>query len=72
MTIKLEWELRKEFNGRDRFKLMDDALERAEAGHNIARLKWIGEKPDGREFSEINNKYSDYRRNIIHTDLLFD
>ena len=53
------------YKDEDRFRLKDDALDRVQAPHNKARLEWIGEKPEGREFSEINDMYSVYRKNII-------
>ena len=52
------------YKNKDRFRLKDDALDRVQAPHNKARLEWIGEKPEGREFSEINDTYSVYRKNI--------
>ena len=52
------------YNNKDRFRLKDDALDRVQAPHNKARLEWIGEKPEGRDFSEINYAYSEYRKNI--------
>ena len=57
------------YHSKDRFKLKDGALERVQAPHNRARLEWIGEKPEGREFWEINDSYSVYRQNIKRSDL---
>ena len=70
-------------HSKDRFKLKDGALERVRASHNKARLEWIGEKPEGREFWEINDRHSVYRQNIkrdtfygndnsIKEDLIYD
>ena len=56
-------------HSKDRFKLKDGALERVRASHNKARLEWVGEKPEGREFWEINDRHSVYRQNIKRSDL---
>ena len=57
------------YHSKDRFKLKDGALERVQAPHNRTRLEWIGEKPEGREFWEINDSHSVYRQNIKRGDL---